>query len=155
MATRTPISEAPTIEVERLRAGVRGPVILPADPGYDAARAIWNGAIDRRPACIARCTGVADVVAAVGFARERDLLVAVRSGGHGVGWSERHRHRRNSRSRAKSNTSLLCGRLDSSYRDGRSPDRAHPLLLGLAARVPLCHAGDRRAGSKRKIAIGR
>ena len=85
MATRTPISEAPTIEAERLRAGVRGPVILPADPGYDAARAIWNGAIDRRPACIARCTGVADVVAAVGFARERDLLVAVRSGGHGVG----------------------------------------------------------------------
>jgi len=85
MATRTPISEAPTIEVERLRAGVRGPVILPADPGYDAARAIWNGAIDRRPACIARCTGVADVVAAVRFARERELLVAVRSGGHGVG----------------------------------------------------------------------
>jgi FAD/FMN-containing dehydrogenase len=85
MATRTPISEAPTIEVERLRPGVRGPVILPVDPGYDAARAIWNGAIDRRPACIARCTGVADVVAAVGFARERDLLVAVRSGGHGVG----------------------------------------------------------------------
>src|SRR4029450_9690979 len=44
-----------------------------------------NGAIDRRPACIAGCTGVADVVAAVRFARERDLLVAVRSGGHGVG----------------------------------------------------------------------
>ena len=85
MATRTPISEAPTIEVEHLRAGFRGPVILPADPGYDAARAIWNGAIDRRPACIVRCTGVADVVAAVRFARERDLLVAVRSGGHGVG----------------------------------------------------------------------
>jgi FAD/FMN-containing dehydrogenase len=85
MATRTSIPEAPTIEVERLRADVRGPVILPADPGYDAARAIWNGAIDRRPAGIARCTGVADVVAAVGFARERDLPVAVRSGGHGVG----------------------------------------------------------------------
>ena len=85
MATRTPTSEAPTIEVERLRAAVRGPVLLPADPGYDAARAIWNGAIDRRPACIARCTGVADVVATVGFARERDLQVAVRSGGHGVG----------------------------------------------------------------------
>jgi FAD/FMN-containing dehydrogenase len=85
MATRTPISEAPTSEVERLRAGLRGPVILPTDPGYDAARAIWNGAIDRRPAFIARCTGVADVVAAVAFARERDLLVAVRSGGHGVG----------------------------------------------------------------------
>jgi FAD/FMN-containing dehydrogenase len=64
---------------------IRGPVIGPADDGYDAARAIWNGAIDRRPACIARCTGVADVVAAVRFAREHDLLVAVRSGGHGVG----------------------------------------------------------------------
>jgi FAD/FMN-containing dehydrogenase len=85
MALRTPISEAPTIDVERLRAGVRGPVILATDPGYEAVRAIWNGAIDRRPACIVRCTGVADVVAAVGFARERDLLVAVRSGGHGVG----------------------------------------------------------------------
>ena len=54
-------------------------------PGYDMARRIWNGAIDRSPACIARCTGVADVVAAVRFARERDLLVSVRSGGHGVG----------------------------------------------------------------------
>ena len=84
MATRT-ISEAATIDVERLRAGVRGPVILPADPGYDAARAIWNGAIGRRPACIARCRGVADVVAAVRFARERELLLAVRSGGHGIG----------------------------------------------------------------------
>lgn len=60
-------------------------MILPTDPGYEAARAIWNGAIDRRPAVITRCSGVADVVAAVGFARERDLPVAVRSGGHGVG----------------------------------------------------------------------
>jgi FAD/FMN-containing dehydrogenase len=85
MATRTPISEAPTIDLEGLRACVRGPVIRPGDADYDEARAIWNGAIDRRPACVARCTGVADVVAAVRFARERDLLVAVRSGGHGVG----------------------------------------------------------------------
>jgi FAD/FMN-containing dehydrogenase len=85
MATQAPIPEMPTIDVERLRAGVQGAVVLPADPGYAAARAIWNGAIDRRPACIVRCTGVADVVAAVGFARDQDLLVAVRSGGHGVG----------------------------------------------------------------------
>src|SRR5262245_65409136 len=63
----------------------RGELLLPESPGYDTARRIWNGAIDRRPACIARCTGVADVVAAVRFARERDLLVSVRSGGHGVG----------------------------------------------------------------------
>ena len=72
-------------DLERLRDSIRGPVIDPDDEGYDAARAIWNGAIDRRPACVARCTGVADVVAAVRFARECDLLVAVRSGGHGVG----------------------------------------------------------------------
>ena len=85
MATETATPEATTIDVERLSSFVRGPVIGPGDEGYDAARRIWNGAIDRRPACIARCTGVADVVAAVGFARERDLQVAVLSGGHGVG----------------------------------------------------------------------
>ena len=85
MATETAKPEATTIDVERLSSFVRGPVIGPGDEGYDAARRIWNGAIDRRPACIARCTGVADVVAAVGFARERDLQVAVLSGGHGVG----------------------------------------------------------------------
>jgi FAD/FMN-containing dehydrogenase len=84
MATRAPISEPPRIEVERLRAGVRGPVTVPADPGYDAVRAIWNGAIDRRPAYIVRCTGVADVVAAVRFAREHDLEITVRGGGHNV-----------------------------------------------------------------------
>ena len=76
---------AATTDLERLRNAVHGPAIGPEDEGYDEARSIWNGAIDRRPACIVRCTGVADVVAAVGFARERDLLVGVRSGGHGVG----------------------------------------------------------------------
>jgi FAD/FMN-containing dehydrogenase len=82
MATET---TTPATGLERLRECIRGPVIDPDDEDYDAARAIWNGAIDRRPACVARCTGVADVVAAVRFARERDLLVAVRAGGHGVG----------------------------------------------------------------------
>ena len=80
----TTLAAAPT-DFERLRESMQGPMIVPEDEGYDAARAIWNGAIDRRPACVARCTGVADVVAAVRFARERDLLVAVRAGGHGVG----------------------------------------------------------------------
>ena len=69
---------------EELDRSFRGELLLPTSPGYGAARAIWNGAIDRRPSCIARCTGVADVIAAVGFAREHDLQVAVRSGGHGV-----------------------------------------------------------------------
>ena len=82
MATET---TTPATDLARLRDSFRGPVIARDDEGYDAARAIWNGAIDRRPACVARCTGVADVVAGVRFARERDLLVAVRSGGHGVG----------------------------------------------------------------------
>ena len=63
---------------------MRGELLLPTSPGYDTARRIWNGAVDRRPACIARCTGVADVVAAVRFARERDLEIAVRGGGHNV-----------------------------------------------------------------------
>jgi FAD/FMN-containing dehydrogenase len=85
MATETTTLAAPTSDLEPLRHSISGPVIDPDDDGYDAARAIWNGAIDRRPACVARCTGVADVVAAVRFARERDRLVAVRSGGHGVG----------------------------------------------------------------------
>jgi FAD/FMN-containing dehydrogenase len=85
MATETTTAAAETTDLERLRDSIRGPVIAPDDTEYDAARAIWNGAIDRRPACIAHCTGVADVVAAIRFARGHDLLVAVRSGGHGVG----------------------------------------------------------------------
>jgi FAD/FMN-containing dehydrogenase len=64
--------------------GFRGHVLAPGDDGYDDARRVWNGAIDRRPALIARCIDRADVVAAVRHARERDLLVSVRGGGHGV-----------------------------------------------------------------------
>ncbi|HET8785164.1 MAG TPA: FAD-binding oxidoreductase, partial [Candidatus Limnocylindrales bacterium] len=63
---------------------LRGELLLPTSPGYDTARRLWNGAIDRRPACIARCAGVADVVAAVRFARDHDLEIAVRGGGHNV-----------------------------------------------------------------------
>jgi FAD/FMN-containing dehydrogenase len=58
--------------------------ITPDDGRYDEARRVWNGAIDRRPALIARCSSAVDVVAALRLARERDLLVAVRGGGHGV-----------------------------------------------------------------------
>jgi FAD/FMN-containing dehydrogenase len=71
-------------DLGRLRDSIHGLVTRPGDEGYDEARSIWNGAIDRRPACIARCTGVADVVAAVRFAREHDLEIAVRGGGHNV-----------------------------------------------------------------------
>jgi FAD/FMN-containing dehydrogenase len=59
-------------------------MLAPGDAGYDEARKVWNGAIDRRPALIARCSGVGDVVAALRHAREHDLQVAVRGGGHGI-----------------------------------------------------------------------
>ena len=64
--------------------GFRGDVIAPDHDGYDDARAIWNGAVDRRPRLIAGCSGTADVAAAVRFARDRGLEIAVRGGGHNV-----------------------------------------------------------------------
>ena len=70
--------------LEGLREGFTGDVIEPDDPAYDEARKIFNGMIDKRPAVIARCASTDDVVAAVNFARDRDLVVAVRSGGHSV-----------------------------------------------------------------------
>ncbi|MBI4474133.1 MAG: FAD-binding oxidoreductase [Acidobacteria bacterium] len=65
-----------------LKNQLQGELLLPADGGYDSARKVWNGMIDRRPALIARCAGANDVVACVQFAREYDLLVSVRGGGH-------------------------------------------------------------------------
>jgi FAD/FMN-containing dehydrogenase len=73
-----------TSAFDLLRRSYRGELLLPTSSGYDAARRIWNGAIDRHPACIARCSGVADVVAAVRIARAHDLEIAVRGGSHGV-----------------------------------------------------------------------
>lgn len=71
--------------LDALRQRHRGPLLLPGDDGYDAARAVWNGMIDRRPAVIARCRGPADVMAAVDAARTAGLPVSVRGGGHNVG----------------------------------------------------------------------
>ena len=65
-----------------LRASFRGELIRPGEAGYDEHRKVWNGSIDRHPSLIARCHGVADVRVAVRFARERELVVAVRGGGH-------------------------------------------------------------------------
>ncbi len=66
------------------KAGFRGPVLAPDDPGFDETRKIWNGMIDRRPGLIARCTGTVDVIQAVRFARQHRLLATVRSGGHNI-----------------------------------------------------------------------
>lgn len=63
---------------------LQGPLLQPTSDGYDDARRVWNGMIDKRPALIARCAGVADVVEAVNFCREHEVLLAVRGGGHNV-----------------------------------------------------------------------
>jgi FAD/FMN-containing dehydrogenase len=70
--------------IEGLRAQLGDQLILPGDPPYEDARRVWNGMIDRRPALIARCRGAADVIAAVRFARDHRLTLAVRGGGHNV-----------------------------------------------------------------------
>lgn len=70
--------------VDAFVEGFQGDVIRPGDDEYDEARAVWNRVIDKYPALIARCTGVADVIDAVNFARENDLLIAIRGGGHNV-----------------------------------------------------------------------
>ena len=71
-------------DIDGLRGAMRGPLIGGGDDGYDAARHVWNGNVDRRPALIARCAGVADVQQAVNFARTHRLRVSVRGGGHGA-----------------------------------------------------------------------
>jgi FAD/FMN-containing dehydrogenase len=70
--------------VPDLRARLRGPVLAPDEAGYDDARSVWNAMIDRRPAAVAHCLGVADVVAAVKLARERGLPISVKAGGHNI-----------------------------------------------------------------------
>jgi FAD/FMN-containing dehydrogenase len=81
--TITPILGEAT--VQELREAIRGQVLRPGDDGYEQACRIWNGAFDqRRPAVIVGCSGAADVIAAVGFARSNDLAIAVRGGGHSI-----------------------------------------------------------------------
>src|SRR5437763_14038417 len=79
MTTSVGVAQA---AVEQLAEAMRGEVLVPGSPGYDEARAVWNGMYDRRPAVVARCAGVADVMKAVDFARANAMEVAVRGGGH-------------------------------------------------------------------------
>jgi hypothetical protein len=74
----------PKAVVKELVAAMRGSMLLPGSDGYDKSRSIWNGMFDRKPALIAQCSGPADVINAVKFAREHNLLLAVRAGGHSM-----------------------------------------------------------------------
>ncbi len=71
-------------DVQKLKGSFRGELLRPGDTGYDEARTVWNGMIDKHPALVARCTGVTDVINAVKFARQHNLLVAIRGGSHNV-----------------------------------------------------------------------
>lgn len=70
--------------IDKLGAGLQGEMLRPGERDYDAVRKVWNGMIDKRPALIVRCAGTSDVVAAVNFARDHNLLVSVRGGGHNI-----------------------------------------------------------------------
>jgi len=70
--------------LDTLRTRLRGPVLTPGDAGYEESRTVWNAMIDRRPAAVARCLGVADVLAAVRIAREHELLLCIKGGGHNI-----------------------------------------------------------------------
>src|SRR2546427_7671913 len=67
------------------KANLRGQLIQPGDNDYDDARKVYNGMIHKKPRMIARCADVADVIRSVNFARENDLVLAIRSGGHNAG----------------------------------------------------------------------
>jgi FAD/FMN-containing dehydrogenase len=71
-------------DVSRLRRALDGEVMLPGDDGYDSARGMWNAMADRRPAVAVRCTSNSDVAAAISFARQNDLEIGVRCGGHSI-----------------------------------------------------------------------
>src|SRR5215472_15615443 len=83
-ATREASGTLGKAAIEQLARGLRGQLLRPGEAGYDTARTIWNAMVDRRPAMIARCAGVSDVLRSVDFARNHGLLLSVRGGGHNV-----------------------------------------------------------------------
>jgi FAD/FMN-containing dehydrogenase len=70
--------------VDSLRMRLRGPVLVPGNAGYDESRTVWNAMIDKKPALVVRCLGIADVIACVQFARQHNLLLCIKGGGHNI-----------------------------------------------------------------------
>jgi len=75
----------PLLDTQPLKSSFHGELFEPKDNGYDNARRIWNASVQKRPALIARCSGIADIIAALDFAHADGLLTAIRGGGHNVG----------------------------------------------------------------------
>jgi hypothetical protein len=73
------------LDIQPLKSSFHGELFAPGDAGYNDARRIWNASVQKHPALVARCSGIADIIAAVNFARENSLLTAIRGGGHNVG----------------------------------------------------------------------
>ena len=71
-------------KLDALRLRLRGPLLTTTDPGYVDSRSVWNGMIDRRPSFVVRCIGVSDVIECVRFARDHDLLLCIKGGGHNI-----------------------------------------------------------------------
>jgi len=71
-------------KVDSWRVQLRGPAFLPGDTRYDESRTVWNGMIDRRPSIVVRCLGIADVITCVKFARDNDILLCIKGGGHNI-----------------------------------------------------------------------
>jgi FAD/FMN-containing dehydrogenase len=89
-SVRTTVASKTTVNaaaIEALKGRLRGDVLTPESPGYDQAREVWNAFINKHPAVIVRCAGAADVIQAVGFARESGLIASVRGGGHNIAGS--------------------------------------------------------------------
>src|SRR6476619_6800309 len=87
LTARTPDAGSITIDdrlLDSFRPRLRGSLLTPQDPGYAESRTVWNAMIDRRPALVVRCLGVADVIASVTFARESGIAISVKGGGHNI-----------------------------------------------------------------------
>ncbi|MEJ2246329.1 MAG: FAD-binding protein, partial [Acidobacteriota bacterium] len=71
-------------KLDSLKIRLRGPVLLPGDVGYEDSRTVWNAMIDRKPAFVVRCIGITDVIECLKFAKEHNLLLCMKGGGHNI-----------------------------------------------------------------------